>query len=296
MLMKRIFCLTACLVVLIQVAYAQLFYKIEGNGLKAPSYLFGTHHMAPLSVLDEYHVLEYIDSVGQVVGEIDLSKSMDVVQTAIMQYGMAPADSTLSKVISPEDFEVINEAFKKYSPMEGVDLRMLDGMRPAMISTIVTAQLLAESFPDFQEANMMDVYIQDRGTDKDKKIVGLETAEFQAKVLLGSEPISVQAANLVELLKTEPSEFRKEIEALNEAYFSGDLDKLMHLEAAENADPAFMNTFLTSRNRSWLNLLPAIMADEPALIAVGAMHLAGEDGLVAGLRDLGYTVTAISKK
>lgn len=296
MLMKRIFCLTACLVVLMQVASAQLFYRIEGNGLKAPSYLFGTHHMAPLSVLDEYHVLEYIDSVGQVVGEIDLSKSMDVVQTAIMQYGMAPADSTLSKVISPEDFEVINEAFKKYSPMEGVDLRMLDGMRPAMISTIVTAQLLAESFPDFQEANMMDGYIQDRGNDKDKKIVGLETAEFQAKVLLGSEPISVQAANLVELLKTEPSEFREEIVALNEAYFSGDLDKLMHLEAAENADPAFMNTFLTSRNRSWLNLLPAIMADEPALIAVGAMHLAGEDGLVAGLRNLGYTVTAISKK
>lgn len=33
-------------------AQAQLLWKVSGNGLDRPSYVFGTHHLAPLSIKD----------------------------------------------------------------------------------------------------------------------------------------------------------------------------------------------------------------------------------------------------
>lgn len=33
-------------------AQAQLLWKVSGNGLDRPSYVIGTHHLAPLSVKD----------------------------------------------------------------------------------------------------------------------------------------------------------------------------------------------------------------------------------------------------
>ncbi len=35
-------------------ASAQVLYKVEGNGLQAPSYVFGTHHLAPISVIEKF--------------------------------------------------------------------------------------------------------------------------------------------------------------------------------------------------------------------------------------------------
>lgn len=31
---------------------AQLLWKVSGNGLEKPSYIMGTHHLAPLSITD----------------------------------------------------------------------------------------------------------------------------------------------------------------------------------------------------------------------------------------------------
>lgn len=84
---------------------AQIFYKVEGNGLKNPSYIFGTHHLAPLSVIDEVPgCRDAYKSASQVVGEIDMTVNQMELASKIQRYMIAPADSTLSRVISPEDF------------------------------------------------------------------------------------------------------------------------------------------------------------------------------------------------
>ena len=33
-------------------ANAQLLWKVSGNGLNQPSYIIGTHHLAPFSIMD----------------------------------------------------------------------------------------------------------------------------------------------------------------------------------------------------------------------------------------------------
>ena len=41
--------------------------------------------------------------------------------------------------------------------------------------------------------------------------------------------------------------------------------------------------------------MPSIMADKPTFFAVGAAHLAGDDGVLSLLRKAGYTVSAVTK-
>ena len=55
-------------------ANAQLLWKVSGNGLSSPSYIMGTHHLAPLSVKDGIAGLQKaMDETQQVYGELKMS-------------------------------------------------------------------------------------------------------------------------------------------------------------------------------------------------------------------------------
>lgn len=57
--MKKIFAfiLLICIALGVQ---AQLLWKVSGNGLDRPSYVIGTHHMAPLSIKDSINNLQEV--------------------------------------------------------------------------------------------------------------------------------------------------------------------------------------------------------------------------------------------
>ena len=49
---------------------------------------------------------------------------------------------------------------------------------------------------------------------------------------------------------------------------------------------------IKKRNDNWMQTLPALFKKQSNFVAVGALHLAGSDGLVEQLKRMGYTVTA----
>lgn len=285
--------ITAALFVAIAVpASAQVLYKVEGNGLESPSYVFGTHHLAPISVIDQFGAKAPYERVSQVVGEIDMTQDQMVLMQAMQPHMMAPADSTLSKVIAPEDFTVISEEFKKWAPMQGMELSMLDMMKPMAVTTMIAATMAQQAMPGFNPAEQLDSWFQLQGKNEGKKIIPLETVEQQATVLFDSTPISYQAEALVELLK-DPSKALENTKALTEAYNNQDLDKMLKLSEDEDEHPEFMIALLDKRNADWLTKLPAIFKEGPTFVAVGALHLAGDKGIVEGLRKLGYNVSPV---
>ena len=84
-----------------------------------------------------------------------------------------------------------------------------------------------------------------------------------------------------------------EAEALRNAWLTGDLAAL---EAASMrgimADPVLRETLLVARNRRWLAQIEAqLQPSTKPLIAVGAAHLVGPDGLVALLKARGWRLT-----
>lgn len=271
---------------------AQVLYKVEGNGLKAPSYLFGTHHLAPISVVEKFGADAPFEESAQVVGEIDMTQDQMAMAMAMQSHMMAPADSTLSKVISKEDYDVINEEFKKWAPMPGMDLSMMEPMKPMVVTTTVSLSITKDAVPDFNPAEQLDTWFQTAGVAKGKKIIPLETPEKQAEILFDTTPISWQADALVEMLKN-PQKGIDNARELTEAYMAQDLNKMLSMSEADDEHPEFMKALLDRRNADWLTKLPAIFKDGSTFVAVGALHLAGPQGLVEGLRSQGYTVTAV---
>lgn len=273
-------------------ASAQIFYKIEGNGLEKPSYIFGTHHMAPISIVEKYNLDNYLDQVEQIVGEMDLTVDQMTMALAMQPFMIAPSDSTLSKVISPEDFAEISQQFAKYSPIPGATLAMFEPMKPMVVQTNVMVGIMAQLIPDFNPENQLDTYFMKKGDEAGKKVVGLETPEFQAEMLFSKTPISVQAQDLVDLLKN-PEEGIEDMDKVTQAYMNEDLNALLQLSEEEESNPEFMLMILDNRNAEWLKKLPGIMSDSPSFIAVGALHLVGDKGVLEGLKKQGYTLTPI---
>lgn len=276
---------------------AQIFYKVEGNGLKNPSYIFGTHHLAPLSVIDEVPgCRDAYKSASQVVGEIDMTVNQMELASKIQRYMIAPADSTLSRVISREDFGRISEEFKKWAPMPGMELQMLEGMKPMVITAMVSVEMVKQKLPGYNQTEQLDTYFQLQGKATGKEVIGLETPEYQAELLYCSEPIKKQAEALVKLLDN-PVENVEKSQKLNDAYLAQDIDGLFELAKDENKDSyAFMELLINKRNADWISKLPEIFNTAPTFVAVGALHLPGENGVIEGLRKAGYTVTAIKNK
>ena len=293
---RKIFAIASMALLFVATASAQIFYKIEGKDLSAPSYIFGTHHLAPLSVIDQVPgCRDAFDSVKQVVGEIDMTIDQMTLAMQMQPYMIAPTDSTLSKLFTPEELKVVDDEFQKWAPMPGMSVQMLDMMRPMVLTSMMSIGMVQKELPNYNPAEQLDLYFQSSAKESGKDVKGLETPEFQAKVLYTTVPIAEQAKALLNLAK-DPKESLEKSVKLNELYLAQDLDGLLELTNTDDEDSdegAFMEALVDLRNANWIKELPEIMKETPSFIAVGALHLPGEKGVIEGLRKAGYTVTAV---
>lgn len=271
---------------------AQLLYKIEGNGAPAPSYIFGSHHLSPIDIVEKSGVMEYFPETQQVVGELDLTMDPMAISLALQPHMMAPADSTLSVLLAGEDMEALNAQFQKWSPMEGLQLQMLEPMKPMAVTTMMAVGLSSQVMPGYDPAQQLDTYFFNEGKKEGKKIVALETPEFQGTVLFDMTPLTVQAEVLLDMLKN-PDEAVDNAKKLSSAYQNRSLEEMYKLSKESDEHPEFMENILYKRNADWMTKLPAIIKEAPAFIVVGALHLAGPQGIIEGLKEAGFTVTPI---
>lgn len=286
--------LTSLLLSLTAAASAQVLYKVEGNGLSSPSFIFGTHHLAPLSKVQDFGAQEPFKSAEIVVGEIDMTGNQMELAAAMQPHMMAPADSTISKLVTPDDYTALNKEFEKWAPMPGMTLQMVDMLKPMAVTSMITVGMISKNMPDYNANEQLDTWFQTQGKADGKKIIPLETADFQASVLFDSTPIAYQIDALVDVLKN-PQKSIDQAMALNKAYDDQDLQGMLKMTEEDDEHPEFMIALLDRRNADWLSKLPDIMKQGSSFIAVGALHLAGSKGLVEGLRSMGYTVTPLSR-
>lgn len=288
--MKKVFIAIAMALVATLTLNAQIFYKVEGNGLKEPSYIFGTHHFAPEAMLDSLpQVIEAFKQTKCVVGELVMPDNPMELASEMQPYMMAPADSTLRVLIPAEQFAAADSAFAAITG--GMRLDMFNMMKPAVAQSTVTAIMAQKEFP---QSGQLDTYFQSLARRDSMQVAGLETGKFQASILFGTVPLKKQAETLVADLKN-PQKSMESTRELSTAYMNRDADALWKIaeESANEADDTFFEILLNKRNQAWLEKLPDMMKQQPLFVAVGALHLYGDKGLVNGLRQKGFTVTPI---
>lgn len=282
-----------CSAMLCFVASAQVCYKVSGNGLAEPSYLFGTHHLSPLKIYTgNDKAIAAFSASKQVVGEIDMTINQMEMAMKMQSYMIAPQDSTISKVLTADEFAAAKKFFEEYSPQPGLTLEMMDQLKPAAVMQMVAVSLIIRNMPEYNPAEQLDTYFQVEGKKAGKKIVGLETIEFQADMLYNMHSIKRQAEQFMEMIENPQKSIDEALE-LNKAYFAQDMQKMYQFAVECESDPVFYENLLLKRNTAWIEQLPAIMSNDSSFIAVGCLHLVGEYGLIKMLRDKGYIVEAI---
>lgn len=290
--MKRLTLVLGLLLVATAV-HAQLLWKVTGNGLGRPSYILGTHHMAPSTMIDQIKGMnEAIAGCDIVVGEVEKDSLMSPeVQARMAQAMVAPLDSTLDKVLTPADYGIVEKVFNKYFGTLGMKLKQVNNLKPSAISTQMQAMQAIKYFPNFDANSLIDVMVQTRANEAGRPSVGLENVDEQINLLFNGS-IANQAKGLVEACKQDEF-FQVQSAALADAYLAQDLDKLLAVmtDATMGGDSEEeMEVLIYSRNRSWAEKLKVIMPERACLVCVGAGHLPGEQGLLQLLRNAGYTV------
>ena len=272
-----------------------LLWKISGNKLEQPSYLFGTHHLVPLSFLDSIHGLDAaFMATEQTVGELDMN-NMGELQMQLMMASLMPEGESYEDLMSEDDRNLLDETLKEYV---GVGLNQFGQMKPAMLNTLLSVMIYKKFYPSDEEGLSMDEYFQKEARDRYRQTLGLESVQDQIDVLFGSQPIERQAESLICTIKNVDYA-KKQMDRLMVAYHAQDLTAMAILYEEDDADNPCPSTqeekdeLNKARNEKWMEKLPEMMNEKPSFIAVGCLHLVGDDGLINRLRKAGYKVEAV---
>ena len=290
--MKRLSLILA-LAVLALAAQAQLLWKVSGNNLSRPSYILGTYHCAPASMIDKIPGMDQaFEGCDVVVGEIENENMLDPKSQALAAQAMiAPRDSTLDKLFTPEEYSIVEQVFNKYFGAMGVKLKQMNMMKPSAISTQMQAMQAIKYFPTLNVNDLIDMAVQNRANEAGKPSLAFETIEEQINLLFNA-PLTEQAQDLLEACKKDDL-FMTQSSKLVEAYMAQDLSQLETIITDPEIggdDAETMDALIYDRNRNWAEKLATMMPERSCLVCVGAGHLPGNQGLLQLLRDRGYTV------
>lgn len=277
-------------------ANAQLLWKVSGNGLESPSYIMGTHHLAPLSITDSIAGLQKaMDETQQVYGELKTSEIQSPATMQIMQKMiMIESDTTLTSLLSPEDYATANKYCKENLML---DLSMAPKLKPAFLLNNIAVVAYVKHVGNYNPKEQLDTYFQTQAIQKNKKVDGLETAEFQFNLLYNGFSLQRQA----QLLMCSINNIDKEVETLKritDAYMKQDLNEMFKINEERKGNqcdalPQEEDAMINNRNQAWAQKLPALMKAAPTFVAVGALHLLGDKGLLSLLKKQEYTVEGV---
>lgn len=267
-----------------------VFWEVHGKDLKHPSYLFGTFHLMGSRYVDSLtHVINKFKTSKTVVGELLLDSTMTMKMMAAARLD----GTTLDKLLNTEQYQQTAQWLKELS---GYDLQMFNSMNPMTIQIFLMTMLQQKYYPmNMAQDTPMDMYFQNEAKSVGKKLIGLETFEVQVNALFAQFTPQRQAEMLVDFVK-DKEKARSELVTMNQYYRLGDLSKLQSLLSDQSYSESEAKVMLDDRNKKWMDQLPGLMKEQQTFVAVGALHLAGENGLVSLLRNAGYTVTPASVK
>jgi uncharacterized protein YbaP (TraB family) len=283
--MKKIF--IAVLALCASLANAQklensLLWKISGNGLKQESYLFGTIHITCDATLDK-NTLNALDKTQQLYLELDMD---DPNMQATMMGGMMMKDGkTMSSMVSAEDFKAVDEFLTREM---GMSAKMLNTLKPTMISTMLYSKMLDCPMQSF-EMELMRVTQEQK-----EEIYGLEKVEDQMAIF-DAIPYETQMEALVKTAKDNMKGDKEEFNKMMAVYKTKDITAMLNfMDESENKMYSdFRDVMLDNRNKNWIAVIEKVAKDKPTFFGVGAAHLAGENGVIKLLRKKGYKVEAV---
>ncbi|PIE50095.1 MAG: hypothetical protein CSA38_05310 [Flavobacteriales bacterium] len=261
-----------------------LLWKVEGKNLSQPSYLYGTIHMI---CNNDFRFSDVLKKTISEVDKIGFEANMgDINQLMEMQQNMAKIEKPLTEFLNDEDEKILNNYLQKKLH---VGLQNFDRMKP--VALMMTLTIL--HFPC--EMTAMKSYEKEIGgfaKDQQKKMFYLETLGEQWKIL-DALPDQKEAEEIVEMVKKD-KEYDEMSLKMIASYKKQNINEIHDL-MEQQMDAEKTDRMLNNRNKNWIPKIENEIKDNSCLIAVGAGHLVGKEGLIQLLRAKGYKVTAVQQ-
>ncbi|TMP16644.1 TraB/GumN family protein [Pseudoalteromonas sp. S2893] len=267
---------------------APALFKVEKNGTS--SYLFGTVHVGDASMkgLPE-KVTKAIDQSEQVVVEVDISKLTPLqMQQRSMPFMMLKDGKTLQTELSKQNYNKLKDYFAKKS----IDIAMFNGLKPWAV--MVTMMQIEFQNAGFSDQTGIDKQVLAYAKKQNITIGELETLEqqlqmFDGMALLNNEMIEETFEQLADIntyfIKLVNAWKNGDMDTLTE-YYNMSFDESNYGEISEQV-------MLVNRNNKWVEQLVPRLTNEKLFIAVGALHLPEQHGLIKQLTDAGFTITRL---
>ncbi|MFB3389454.1 TraB/GumN family protein [Flavobacterium sp. LAR06] len=275
--MKKLLYLSLLITSVLQAQNKSLFWEISGNGLTKKSYIYGTMHVN--------------DKIS-----FHLSDSFftNLLGSDIVANESNPETwGSLNDLMKSNDFNSYKKFYTEFylfpTTKENIQTIFINDNGKYFRNMLSGAE---GDQADFQEDTVLDMFIFQTGKKYKKKIVGLEDAKESMLSILqiideDAKPKEENKLALVKILKN-----RNPQEALKEYYREKDivmLDSIYKLIFSKKAHDAL----IVNRNKIMTKSIDSIAKTGSLFSAVGAAHLAGNDGIIELLRQKGYTVKPI---
>lgn len=259
-----------------------LLWRISGNGLEKPSYLFGTMH-AVCEINFDDAIKKALAETSQMYLEIDMDDP--TLQATMMKGIMMKGGVTMSSLMTEEEVKIV-DAFLKENV--SVSIKMVDRFKPFMISAMFIPKLL--------ECPMQTIETELVKISKEQKeeVYGLESILDQLTVF-DKIPYKTQVEELVKTAKDNMVNDKVEMKKMLAIYNNKDIEGMLNLmdESENKISSDFNDILLNDRNANWIPIIEKVSKEKPTFYGVGAGHLAGENGVIKLLRKKGYKVEAV---
>lgn len=255
-----------------------LLWKVSGNDLSKPSYIFGTMHvLCDDAIVNKTILKEAFSSADKLVLELDPTDPS--VLQEMQQLAINPGFENIYQDLPKEDYALLDGFL---TSKFGAGLGQMGILKPFTLTSMVTMGFLPCDQPFSPES-----YLVSEAKSAEKQIISLETAGFQIGLFDGI-PRELQIQEILRSLKDNTGQ--AELSKMMEVYLNEDLTGLYDLINTNDMMIQYKQVLLDKRNLEWLPRLEELFQSGGTFVAVGAGHLAGGKGVLALLKEKGYQV------
>ena len=267
-----------------------LLWKISGKNLSKPSYIFGTMHMICANDIELSDSLKNaIKNSTNVYLELDMD-DMWQMMGAMMHMTMR-GDTTLSELLSTEDYKKVKDYFKEHSSL--IPFSLMEKYKPLLVESMIMEQATP-----CDNMIVIEQLVMEEAKKSNVDIKGLETFDYQLGIF-DKIPYKLQAQQLVKMVdeaKAGKGNDEDEIKMLTDAYRNQEINKMDELTKEDPTIGGFTDILLYDRNANWAKKLQELMPGNSLVIAVGAGHLPGKKGVLNLLRQAGYKIEPVKNE
>lgn len=266
-----------------------IFWQVTRPNIK-PSHVLGTMHATDERVVDlPASVREALVRSDRLVLEVVFGPGLksEMTQSMILTDGR-----TLSSIVGPRLFSRTEVQMSRY----GLAGPQINGLRPwavVLMLSLPPSEVLRQA----QGHLMLDRTLQDYADRHGMPVYGLE--EPSEQIAAFADMSETDQVALMDATITWNQRVDEIFETMLKIYLKGDLDRLhaMSRELSAGADTRlaklYENRLIDGRNRHMADRSVPHLRAGGAFIAVGALHLSGETGLLHLLEKKGYRIKRV---